>query len=124
MWIVCSDPYEAISENPISTSELLRIATTVIQEILQTTPEDSLSIIKPNFNDIFWNQEIWDILALNTLGKKFNRDTFLEQNPNIRVSSLDGFCFRFRAEVALILYPDRIQNMIQYLQFFDRRKDP
>ena len=116
MWIVCSDPYEAISENPISTSELLRIATTVIQEILQTTPEDSLSIIKPNFNDIFWNQEIWDILALNTLGKKFNRDTFLEQNPNIRVSSLDGFCFRFRAEVALILYPDRIQNMIQYLQ--------
>lgn len=29
---------------------------------------------------------------------------------------LDSFCFRFRTEVALVLYPERIQSMIQYLQ--------
>lgn len=115
MWIVCSDPYEAISESPISTNELLGIATTIIQEILQTTPEDSLSIIKPYFKDLFWDQKIEDILSLHNLRKKFDRVTFFDQNPNIQSSMLDSFCFRFRTEVALVLYPERIQNMIQYL---------
>ena len=81
----------------------------IILELQFRTADQVDDLIRSPFDTIFGTQDMHDSLLISNLKRKgFNRQKFGKEN-NIENIQLDQFCLRFRTEICLRLYPDRIE---------------
>lgn len=115
MWYIEDDPYYAPAESPIEITRVFSICIDLVAEILGVTAQNAEKIVQADFQKLFSNENLQNIAVLWILRKKFDSGSFIERNPTISGESIEEFCFRFRSEVALVLYPEKLERMRRFL---------
>lgn len=114
MWVLDS-PYFA-QWNSIDKWDVHDLSINIIVNLTWYTKEKSWIILDSYFDDFFQGADNFDSLTkFNYLRTKFDRSGVIKENPDLS-DKMDSFCFLLRTNVALLIHPEKIEELAEILK--------
>lgn len=115
--------FRAPSNFPIQKEKLKSLCLESAKEVLSQNSQFEgselsgvLNQVVAEFNRCFLKmEELQSINQYPHYRRQFDRQAFIENNPEL-AESVDSFCFIFRAKIALMLYPEKIEMIATELK--------